>query len=403
MPKPDGTHEYNRVVVLLVGGRLTPNVIGILALRPCAVEMVVSTDTPGQCEVARKVLQTIDSVVVCDQPEFVSAYHMAECEKACQVVAERHPGTEIWFDASSCPKIMAFAGYEVARQRGQHAIIVDTTHQQVIDVTHKGAVAAAIPLTLEQYLACYGRRPRPMFDFARLSVSYEQAMQAATYLANAGPRLLRLLPRFRNWSQGKGERHIEFNRTQPLDDDQRAILRSLADLRLLAGYDERPDHRVAYTIRSDEDYNFLNGTWLEVFVRGQVARQNDAQGSPLFSECAFSLEIPSEGACKEIDVACLYQGQLVLCSCKTEVKPFETEYLDELYAVSNLVGGEFASRIFVTNVLPPTEDDPPAHREYLRFMEQAKDRKTVVVTGDRLADVGKTLAQQATNPDYKRI
>jgi hypothetical protein len=67
------------------------------------------------------------------------------------------------------------------------------------------------------------------------------------------------------------------------------------------------------------------------------------------------------------------------------------------------VGGEFASRVFVTNVLPPTEQDPPSHREYLRFVEQARDRKTVVVAGGRLADIGKILANQVTKPEYPRI
>ena len=395
--------EEQRAVVLLVGGRLTPNLIGILALRPCAVEFVVSTDTPGQYQVARRVLQTIEGVTVSDQPEYVSAYDMAACERACQVVADRHSDAEIWFDASSAPKILGFAGYETARQRGQHAIIVDTTHQQVIDVTQKGAVAASIPLTLEQYLACYGRRPRPTFDWARISLPQEQALQAAAYLAQDSGAFMRLLPRLRDWRPRKDELRVGFERTRPLDDEQRTVLRRLADLGLLAHLEERADGRVAYTFRCEEDFNFINGGWLEVWVWDQARQQCDKHGKPVFAQCAFSLEIPSEGACKEIDVACLYQGQLILCSCKTESKPFDTEHLDELSAVSNMVGAEFTSRVFVTNVLPPPESDAPAYRAYTLFTEQARDRKIAVVTSDRLAEVGKILAQQAVNPTYARI
>jgi hypothetical protein len=228
-------------------------------------------------------------------------------------------------------------------------------------------------------------------------------VEAATVLAHSGLVWQQLLPRFRNWSQGKGCRRIPAARTQPLDAAQRDLLRRLGEIGVLSEFEEQDDERVSYTIGTDEDFNFLNGTWLEVFVWDQIQRQHIRDGQPVFDKCAFSLEIPSDAARKEIDVACLHQGQIIIASCKTEVKPFDTEYLDELYAVGNLIGGEFVTRVFVTNILPPPETDAPARKEYERFKAQARDRKIVVVTGERLSEVGQIFARQTVDPEFRHI
>ena len=40
----------SRVVMLLsLSGRLTPNLVGVLALKPDAIECIVSKDTPARC------------------------------------------------------------------------------------------------------------------------------------------------------------------------------------------------------------------------------------------------------------------------------------------------------------------------------------------------------------------
>jgi hypothetical protein len=238
------------------------------------------------------------------------------------------------------------------------------------------------------------------FDFNRLSVDYQQALEAASYLATT-EGAAEALDKMRSWNKGSGKRTIPFSKTQPLSAEGRSVLRKLESFGLITNLQEQADGRVQYTILSEMDWQYLQGTWLEIFVWDQARQCLDDKGQPLLrdSELAFSFEIPSDGARKEIDVGYIYHGQLIHISCKSGAEPFKSKYLDELSAVSSLVGGRFTSRLFVTNAFPPPENDP----DYSGFLAQAKDREVVVVTGKELLDVGKILKQQALRPKFSRI
>lgn len=126
------------------------------------------------------------------------------------------------------------------------------------------------------------------------------------------------------------------------------------------------------------------------------------EGKPLFNDVAVSLEIPSGFATKEIDVACIYKNQLIHCSCKSGKSPFKTSYLDELSAVSNLIGGRFCSRIFITNQMLDSELSQE-RQQWDLFREQANQRGIVIIKGDELAKAGDILKKQAINPDFSRV
>lgn len=392
-----------RVSVLVLGGRLMPNWLGILALRPNAVEFVVSSDTPGRYDEACQVLTQLADLNVACEPKLASAYSFVETRNACLAIAQAHPGAELIFDVTSAPKVMGFGAYEVARFLLQRAIVVDTANGRIINLTQPSDELVGIKVPLEQYLACYGRRPVRTFSFERLSVSQENAIAATRYLVEAGPPAVEVMSRLRSWNQGKGKRTIPFRKTQPILVEQLAVLRQLEVFGLISNLRQQDEGRVSYTLLNDADANYLNGTWLEVYVWDQARQCVDEEGAAFFDECDFSFEIPSDGARKEIDCGCMYRGQLIHCSCKTESSPFRTVYLDKLRAVSALIGGHFTSRLFVTNAFPPSEMERGAYGDYQRFLAQAKDRETVVVTGRELQRIAEILKREATRPTYPRI
>jgi len=393
----------NRVSVLILGGRLAPNWLGVLAVRPDAVEFVVSSDTPGRYEEACQVLTQLADLDVACEPKLVSAYSFVETRNACLDIAQGYPGAELIFDVTSAPKVMGFGAYEVARFLLQRAIVVDTANGRIINLTQPRDELVGIQVPLEQYLACYGRRPVRTFSFERLSVSQEHAIAAARSLVEAGPPAAEVMSRLRSWNQGKGKRTVPFRRTRPISPEELAVLRQLEAFGLISDLRQQDDGRVSYMLLNDADANYLNGMWLEVYVWDQARQCVNEKGTPFFDECDFSFEIPSNGARKEIDCGCMYRGQLIHCSCKTESSPFHTAYLDELRAVSALVGGHFTSRLFVTNALPPSEEEHGAYRDHQRFLAQAKDRETVVVTGHELRRIAETLKREAARPTYARI
>ena len=135
---------------------------------------------------------------------------------------------------------------------------------------------------------------------------------------------------------------------------------------------------------------------MEIFV-WHVVKKLQVQ-EPFFDDFAIGLKIPKEGAEKDIDLACIYRAQLIHCSCKTGKDSFETEHLDELSAISSIIGGRFCTRVFITNrVLPNNLSKAKS------FLDHAKQREIVVVTGKELPNIGEILKKQAENPDYPRI
>lgn len=397
--KKDG----ERVMVLLVGGRLTPNFIGVLGYKPTIIECLVSENEQGKYYDVLEVLSPLPNVKLPTQPRLVPAFDMARIMHACQQVVESHPGKEVVFNVTCATKVMALAAYEVAKQAKQPAIYVDTTHGRFLNLTQPSEQPIPIRVGLEDYLGFYGRQPRETFDFGKLSLSEDDAIAASIYMAEAGIATAETLALMRQYSRGKGRRTVRIQLRHPLESDQGEILRELNRLGLISNLEGDSEQEISYLIARDADWNFMNGTWLEVYAWHQASQCLDEQGRPLFDECGFSFEIPGpEGARKEIDVGCMFQGQLLHCSCKSEQNPFRTRHLDELRAVSSLLGGRFCSRLFVTNVYPPAEESG-GWRDYQLFAQQAKDREVVLVTGEELGAIGSILKREAVKPTFWRI
>lgn len=391
------------VMVLLVGGRATPNVLGVLTYRPDTVEYVVSKDEPDKYDDTCAVLASIPQLAADAPPRWTDAFDVEAIRAACAEAVAAHPDADFIFNVTGATKVMAIVAYDYARAHGWPAIYINTANRRSIHLTGPTSEHRLILLRLEEYLACYGRRPEKTFDFERLSVTRDQALMAAQILATGGQPANHLLMMIRRWGQGSGTRVVRTRGRHRISKDIQEILDALAAQGLIHQPRELADGHMQWEIACDDDFNYLCGTWLEAYVWDQANRCKDAKGQALFDDVCFGLEIPGDVARKEIDVACMYQGQLLHCSCKTQSNPFKTATLDELRALSSLVGGRFCTRLFVTNALPPPESSTGTRREFERFLAQARDREIVVVTGDRLPAIGEELKQQAIRPTYRRV
>lgn len=380
------------VQVALVGGRQAPNVIGALVLRPSRIELVASADESHKIPWLLDSLAGIESLSLPtkDEAKVVDAYDFEGNVATYQKICDRYKGHSIDFNLTGSTKVMAIAAYEVARQyENARAFYVDTGNSRILWLEGKEQESSTpFELSIEQYLSMYGREPKCTFNFIKLSFTEYQAIQAAQLLAKNSADSARLLLKIRR-TQGRGARQVTYK--SPTSQEQ-----DLIDGLLKIGVVSTSSSH-AFTIRTNEDWNFFKGDWLEIYVWSEAKKLIDEKGNRLFSECELSIEIPLDAARKEIDVACLYQAQLIHSSCKTDKKPFDTTYLDELRAVSSLVGGRFCSRVFITH------ENFRNEQESKKFMDQAKQREIVVVTGESLAKVGEILKKQAIKPDYWRI
>ncbi|MDH7578759.1 MAG: DUF1887 family CARF protein [Bacillota bacterium] len=379
-----------KVHVLFVGGRQAPNVIGTLLLRPDHVKLIISKDEREKKSALIDALPSKELLIITEEEVDATDFgvNLIICERICK----QHQDKQIYFNVTCGTKIMGLAAYEIARRfQGTKVFYVDTAKRRIIWLwpleEKEQAGYEQFKINIEQYLAMYGRKAVRKPVFQNLTFSESQASEAASLLARSIPVSTKILEQIKR-TQGSGRRKIQIK-----NPEEKILVNQLEQKGIIDVEDD------AFWIRSNGDWNFLKGDWLEVYVWNEARAQQDHKGQSFFDEVAIGLEIPSGLAQKEIDVACLYQAQLIHCSCKTGSDIFETEYLDELSAVSSLIGGRFCSRIFITNQI---FSDPVKEKER-RFLEQAKQREVVVVTGDKLVNIAELLKKQAINPDFMRM
>lgn len=377
--------------MLLVGGRQIPNFLGVMLLRPNKVHFLLSKGSENLLDPLYETLAKIEGLVLPDRDQIkpIDANDFQANISALEHILNKYPNAQVSFNLTCSSKVMAIAAYEVARERKDiKTFYVDTSNGRIVWFKGKEADEMPIKISIEQYLTMYGRKPVFKDIFSKLTFSQEAAIKAANILASGYGKYLAFLERIRG-TQGSGSRKVAIKNEIELN-----LALRLAELGIV-DYSEENGYLI---IRSNEDWNFLKGEWLEVFVWHEVKKLQEQTQEPFFDDFAVSLEIPMEGAKKEIDLACIYRAQLIHCSCKTGKNSFETRHLDELSAISNLIGGRFCTRVFATDRLLP--NDLSAAKS---FLDQAKQREIVVVTGKELPSIGDILKKQAKNPDYQRI
>lgn len=393
------------VMIILTGGRSTPAVLGALTVKPRAIEFINSRDEAHRQDEVVSALKSLTDVALPSFPsgETIDAYDMDAAYKACASIVERIGDGPFVINLSSGTKVMALGAYEFARQHRLPALYVDTNARRILDLTTKQDFST-IPLRVDSYLACYGRSPEAKFNADALSCSLEQAIELAGWLVAAADPALSVLELVRRYGEGKGKRTCKVSKHRP-DNTELHVWNKLVSVGLLERIDDK-EATFSFTLPSDVDFEFLKGTWLEMFVWHEACNQRNKEGAPVFDDALFNFEIPSDhsGARKEIDVGLMVAGQMIHCSCKAGGKRiWSTDHLDELRAVSSLIGGRFCSRVFITSKNPPAENDGD-WKDYQLFLEQAKDRQIVVIAGDKLPHVGACLARQASNEaTYRRI
>lgn len=110
------------------------------------------------------------------------------------------------------------------------------------------------------------------------------------------------------------------------------------------------------------------------------------------------MPIPSNYAKNQLDLAATRAASLFIAECKAEKKLFETEHLDQISAIADMIGGSFVVKLFIT-----ARSRQKADRQQVAvLLDQAKARHIVVVTGEQLPNLKDILAKEAKRPTYSR-
>src|SRR5262249_23057037 len=77
----------------------------------------------------------------------------------------------------------------------------------------------------------------------------------------------------------------------------------------------------------------------------------------------------------------------------------ERGYIEKLHSIADLVGGNFAGRLFITSQCAPK--DSSGLQAYKAFCEQARARQVVIVTGEQLKALPEILRRESGDkPKY---
>lgn len=336
------------VMIILVGGRQAPNVIGVTSFRPDMVAAVVSEDEKSTWEKLCATLDALPKVELERVPHVVPAFDMTATRTACDAIVSAHKGARFSFNLTGATKLMSFGAYEAAKAAvvagtEATAFYLDTAGGQCITLVGKPMPSKLrVPQSVVEYLRAYGRQGRPgAHAAAKVTGGEETAVRVAHALACG---------------------------TDP-------------------AFEPRTHADCAYVER---------GGWLEVYVYA-VARELAQGERRLFSDVRLGLRIPTgDGAENEIDVIALYHGQVLVCSCKTGAEALkEVAHLDQLRTVAALIGGRYCTSIYIT--------DQPGGRRDKGFFKQAQSRQIVVVCREDLPGLGAILMREAQRSSYPRL
>jgi hypothetical protein len=136
VPKARKVMEKKKALLVVAGGRPTPDVLALYAVQPH--EIVILTSEQGWdseqifVEIAKSLPNHENLNIVPD----VKAYNFDSAKESCIQAWHSHPETE-WnwvFSISSGPKITGIAAYEVAKEKDIPCLYIDTRQEEIVSL-----------------------------------------------------------------------------------------------------------------------------------------------------------------------------------------------------------------------------------------------------------------------------
>lgn len=379
------------ILVLLGGGRgQWPNIWSVLSYAP---DFVYVLPPAGDVTNTSTLVKWLDGRGV-DREVLppVAPYDREAAQDSCATLIERYPDSRILFNLTQAPKLMAIgAAYAcIASRRPNVAAFhretsTGSTHSAWGDLPDAGPAA----ITVDDYLMAYGRKAFDTFYAEQIPCTLEQLVQLSRNFAYQLPEFNGLIQWLRAPAQG-GAR-IAGRRAEAgvgvWSKGWAPLLQRMSDFGLVKNV-VAEDDRGGFELASTYVWNFLNGTWLELYAVDEARKCADpAGGRLLFSDCRMSVAIDTDDVTNEIDLACIdHAGFLLYASCKTNLS-LKQDMLTEIIDRANLFGQSYCAKVFITNRSSAEVDSAVGLRD------QAAARNVPIITGERLPKLGEHLVR----------
>ena len=386
-----------RAVLLLTGGRGLPDMLFVKYMieywHPDFICTITTAQGRNDAENLKDFAQRHFHCIIEVLP-IIDPFNEEQVKARCEEAFSSQADAEWICHFTSAPKGVGIYAYEVAQKHKAAYYFLDTGGRQVLSFVKKDEwidVQKLYKATVKEYMGAYGRACNSHRGLAYQS-NAEAWYPVADALVQDFEATQALLVGLRKAQNATPSHSL----TPVISTKARHLLKILQEHGFLVIEREVGDE-IQCTIVGSDQCQFLTGDWLEVYAWHQ-ARQTDFAddyqwGLSIRLEKKLADIIPSN----ELDVLLTYRAKLLIAECKTSIDPFDSSYLDKLYAISNLVGMGYVSQVFITNRPKPRSRT----RRFDSFCKQAAVRNIKVITGEQLPEIGKLLKEAVADSNRK--
>jgi hypothetical protein len=399
-----------RALLILFGGRSMPNVLTILHEKPDLIIPMISQSVlntvPFLESSTAKLFEGTGLGYELDTSYVVKPFDVEDVKAKCIKAVTDHPNFDWVFNITSATTLMSIGAYEAAKElriRGEsiRCWYLNTAQTTVVPVLGEGQDDKLFQIEVEQYAAAYDCRFIPGSLEERRQDS-EQKWLLLAQMIGKNPQYIDLLKIVIN-TVGNNKPSKKTGPKQYFvtsSSDMCTLLNKAASIELLSNLNIEGS-MISFWL-SHLQFAFLDGAWLEAYV------WDEARKLGIFSDCRWNQKIvdgkhfteKNRDSRNEIDVALIYKAQLLIVECKTgERDGLTAETLDWITGVATPLGGRFVSKILVSSLPMPNEND----RSFELFKAKAESRSVYLATRVDLPNMGKVLEEQAKTPKYPRI
>jgi hypothetical protein len=314
----------SKVMIVLVSDQRMQNIIPVLQERLGSHDLlvpIVSKQRDGSLytryvEAYSRTVEALGSRVSAQDPEpetGVDPFVFADTEGLCQTLIRKHrkENREVIVNITSGTKPMSIGAYRAALAEGVRTIYVDTENEQVVSFYPDGRCAPVDfdehirGIDVQVYLVAHGKRidtkqtaDRAFSDSeirtARVLREFEIA-RVAVFMSNLTSAVGCVASNFKHC------RYFDVSLSDVGGDDD--LLSKLEACHYVIPLD-----KTHIRIQKRENWNYLNGRWLEAYV--YLALRDSGKYHDVRSGVQF------QGVRNDLDVVCVHNARLAILECK---------------------------------------------------------------------------------------
>jgi len=411
-----------KALLILVGGRIIPNVLTILNEEPNLIVPIISKDERN-FERFEKGIRTLfaeknrsfDWENCWDTSFRVEAFNLEDIKEKCLQALDKYPCCEWIFNITSATTIMSMGAYEAAKKRLAQGIPIscwylDTAHTNIVYLTGKERESSIFDISLDDYVAVHNRRlDNSVWQKPRADIE-EQWLPFAYFMVEDPKHLDAHKILIANIKKEIAERKkTAKEKILSLDVDMTSFtfkrdttIYDLLEKAYAVGLLEelsKDAENCAFKF-SKEQFAFFEGTWLELYVWSEISKL-EAFKDCRWSQYIFDSDIPVTietvrytDRQNELDVSAMYKAQLFIFECKTGYDAFRSDTIYKLDSIASTFGGGFVSKFLVTSRSQKDIQDD-------KFEGKVRIRGIKLITQEELRKIGQIVEDKAKASEGK--